>query len=223
MMTTSILMPGLLAATSTPRCNVDPPSQCAWYNSSLSPVERRERLLAAMTIDEKFDILLQQGVDRLHVKADGFNEAAHGIAWTGRATVFPCSMGMAATWDVPLVREMGRAVAHEGLAKHWREQSNALSFFAPNINIVRDVRWDRAQETYGEDPTLTGTLGAAYVDGMQDPNRTGVLAVRTWPSTSLHTTSSRTSRSAAPTASSASRTTPRSRAPIYCRPVRRQP
>jgi len=178
MMPASILMPGLLAATSTPPCNVDPPSQCAWYNSSLSPVERRERLLAAMTIDEKFDILLQQGVDRLHVKADGFNEAAHGVAWTGRATVFPCSMGMAATWDVPLVREMGRAVAHEGLAKHWREQSNALSFFAPNINIVRDVRWDRAQETYGEDPTLTGTLGAAYVDGMQDPNRTGVLAVR---------------------------------------------
>ena len=108
MMPASILMPGLLAATSTPPCNVDPPSQCAWYNSSLSPVERRERLLAAMTIDEKFDILLQQGVDRLHVTADGFNEAAHGIAWTGRATVFPCSMGMAATWDVPLVREMGR-------------------------------------------------------------------------------------------------------------------
>ena len=162
----------------TPPCNIDPPSQCVWYNSSLSVLERRDSLLAALTLDEKLSILAGGGCDRLHVSADGFNEASHGIAWTGRATVFPCSMGMAATWNVPLIREMGRAVAHEGLAKHWRKHSNALSFFAPNINIVRDVRWGRAQETYGEDPTLTGALGAAYVDGMQDPNRTGVLAVR---------------------------------------------
>eukprot|EP00966_Prymnesium_polylepis_P105765 2449563-Prymnesium_polylepis.1 len=159
-------------------CNIDPPNQCAWYNASFTFAERCDRLIAAMSVDERLGILTGGGCDRLHVSSDGFNEAAHGVAWTGRATVFPCSMGMAATWDAPLVREMGRAVAHEALAKHWRESSNALSFFAPNINIVRDVRWGRAQETYGEDPTLTGALGVAYADGMQDPNRTGVLAVR---------------------------------------------
>lgn len=162
-----------------PPCNIDPPNQCPWYNGTLSFAERSKSLLSALTIDEKLTIMQQGAVDRLHVPSDGFNEAAHGVAWTGRATVFPCSMSMAATWNVPLVREIGRAVAHEALAKHWRQGSNALSFFAPNINIVRDVRWGRAQETYGEDPTLTGALGAAYVDGMQQPNGTGTpLAVR---------------------------------------------
>ena len=138
------------STTAAPPCNIDPPGQCAWYNASLSFAVRRDLLLAALTPDEKLGILAGGGCDRLHVVSDGFNEASHGIAWAGRATVFPCSMGMAATWNVPLVREMGRAVAHEGLAKHWRQRSNALSFFAPNINIVRDVRWGRAQETYGE-------------------------------------------------------------------------
>jgi len=78
-------------------------------------------------------------------------------------------MALASTWNATLLNEAGKAVAYEALAKHWGDKSNALSFFAPNINIVRDVRWGRAQETYGEDPTLTGMMGAAYVSGMQDP------------------------------------------------------
>ena len=168
-----------IAPPVSPPCDVDPPNQCAWYNASLSLAERRSALLAALTTDEKLTILAGGGCDRLHVSTDGgFNEAAHGVAWTGRATVFPCSMGIASTFDVPLTQQMGQAVAYEALAKHWRKRSNGLSFFAPNINIVRDVRWGRAQETYGEDPTLTGALGAAYVNGMQDPNKTGTLAVR---------------------------------------------
>ena len=76
-------------------------------------------------------------------------------------------MSLGATFNPALVRKIGTVVAKEALAKHWRESSNALSFFAPNINIVRDVRWGRAQETYGEDPTLTSELGVAYVTGMQ--------------------------------------------------------
>ena len=169
---------GAAVLTSAP-CAIDPPGQCAWYNASLPFAQRRNAVLAALTTDEKFKVITTQAVDRLHLISDGFNEAAHGVAWTGRATVFPCSMGMAATWNVSLVHEMGRVVAHEALAKKWRESSNALSFFAPNINIVRDVRWGRAQETYGEDPTLTSALAVAYVSGMQHPNGSGTpLAVR---------------------------------------------
>jgi beta-glucosidase len=77
-------------------------------------------------------------------------------------------MSLGATFNATLVQAIGVVVGQEALAKHWAKHStNALSFFAPNINIVRDVRWGRAQETYGEDPTLTGKLGTAYVMGMQ--------------------------------------------------------
>ena len=156
-------------------CGTDPPSaplelpQCPWYNSSLSEVQRSDALLAVLTPQEKLAVLAGRGVDRLLVPSDGFNEALHGVAWAGRATVFPCPMLLGATFDDALVREIGATVAREALAKHWDPSgsSNALSFFAPNINIVRDVRWGRAQETYGEDPTLTGRMGVAYVQGMQ--------------------------------------------------------
>lgn len=182
-------------------CDVDPPNQCPWYNNSLSFDERRDKLIAVMTPEELLKIIAGGGCDRLHVHADGFNEALHGVAWSGRATVFPTPMSLAATWDEDLVHTIGTVVANEALAKHWQGHSNALSFFAPNINIVRDVRWGRAQETYGgkraaahpislvigcrdaacpaEDPTLTGKMGAAYVSGMQHPNGTdGPLFVR---------------------------------------------
>lgn len=85
-----------------PICNIDPPGmvvnddeqlpQCPWYNSSLSADARLESLIKALTAEERLDIMLGEGVDRLHVPHDGFNEAAHGVAWAGRATVFPCSM-----------------------------------------------------------------------------------------------------------------------------------
>ena len=120
----------------SPACSIDEgdPSglkQCPWYNASLSNDDRIEALLAAMTVAEKLAVVSGGSCDRLHVKADGFSEAAHGIAWTGRATVFPCSMGMAATWNVSLVNEMGKVVSREALAKHWGDGSNALSFLRP--------------------------------------------------------------------------------------------
>ena len=87
---------GAAVLTSAP-CAIDPPGQCAWYNASLPFAQRRNAVLAALTTDEKFKVITTQAVDRLHLISDGFNEAAHGVAWTGRATVFPCSMGMAAT------------------------------------------------------------------------------------------------------------------------------
>ena len=126
------------APTPSPPCSVDPPNQCTWYNASLPLSARRDALLAALTPAEKLQLLAQQGVDRLHVVADGFNEALHGVAWAGRATVFPCPMALGATFDDGLIREIGVAVGKEALAKHWsKNRSNALSFFAPNINIVR--------------------------------------------------------------------------------------
>jgi len=136
--------------------------------------------MSEMTIEEKLQFLNANAIERLHVPYDGFNEALHGVAWTGRATVFPCPMGMASTWNQDLVRKMGVAVSFEALAKH-SNGTNALSFYAPNINIVRDIRWGRAQETYGEDPTLTGTLASKYIEGMQFPkgkNERGDLAIR---------------------------------------------
>ena len=127
-----------------------------------------------MTVEEMLSVMMGKAVGRLHVPHSGHDEALHGVAWAGRATVFPCPMAMGATWDENLVNEIGKVVAVEALAKHWSpEQSNALSFFAPNINIVRDVRWGRAQETFGEDPQLTARLGAAYVRGMQTPGGDG--------------------------------------------------
>lgn len=161
-------------------CEIDSKNQCPWYNASLSFEERRDALVAALTPSEKLDILAGRAVNRLHVVADGFNEALHGVAWAGRATVFPCPLLLGATFNVPLVQEIGVVVGKEALAKHWGDNSNALSFFAPNINIVRDVRWGRAQETYGEDPVLTGRIGSAYVKGMQflGGNTSAPLAVR---------------------------------------------
>jgi hypothetical protein len=118
-------------------CNIDPPNQCPWYNSSLSFAERRDKLIAEMTPDELLGIIGGGGCGRLHVQSDGFNEALHGVAWSGRATVFPTPMSLAATWNTTLVHSIGVVVAKEALAKHWQGHSNALSFFAPNINIVR--------------------------------------------------------------------------------------
>jgi beta-glucosidase len=110
-------------------------------------VQRRDELLGVMTAEEMMSVMMEKSVNRLHVPPSGHNEALHGVAWAGRATVFPCPLAMGATWDEKLVNEIGKAVAFEALAKHWSpEKSNALSFFAPNINIVRDVRWGRAQE-----------------------------------------------------------------------------
>lgn len=131
----------LACACALENCSIDPPNQCKWYNGSFSDDERVQALVNAMTTEEKLHVVSGGSCERLHVYADGFNEAAHGVAWTGRATVFPCSMGMASTWNVSLVEKMGQVVQKEALAKHWGDNSNALSFFAPNINIVRDPRY----------------------------------------------------------------------------------
>ncbi len=108
---------------------------------------------------------------------DWWNEGLHGLARDGHATVFPQAIGMAATWDAPLVHRIGDVVATEARAKFNARPVNAdrriyegLTIWSPNINIFRDPRWGRGQETYGEDPYLTGRLGVAFVTGLQGPD-----------------------------------------------------
>jgi hypothetical protein len=156
------------------------PSSLPWKNTSLPVPQRVAALVAAMTRQEKAYQLQTDapGIDRLQLPAYAYwSEAAHGVAWAGRATVFPCSLAMGATFDAPLLREAGHVVGIEGRAKYndaFRASGNksspelyGLTFFAPNINIVRDVRWGRGQETYGSDHTLTANLAVQYVAGMQ--------------------------------------------------------
>ncbi|TAM80139.1 MAG: glycoside hydrolase family 3 protein [Acidobacteria bacterium] len=108
---------------------------------------------------------------------DWWNEALHGVARSGYATVFPQAIGMAATWDSDLVYQEGRVISTEARAKYNQAQREGnhsiyygLTFWSPNINIFRDPRWGRGQETYGEDPFLTSRLGVAFVRGMQGDN-----------------------------------------------------
>ena len=134
-------------------------------------------VIARMTLDEKIGMMMNStpGVERLGIKPyDWWNEALHGVARNGRATVFPEPIGLGATFDPELVRRIGDIVSDEGRAKFDQARAmknynryTGLTFWAPNVNIFRDPRWGRGMETYGEDPYLTGTLGSAYVKGIQ--------------------------------------------------------
>jgi len=152
----------------------------AYRNPSLSIERRVDDLVSRMTLDEK--VLQMQhtapAIPRLGIAAyDWWNEALHGVARSGYATVFPQAIGMAATWDTDLVHQEARAIAVEARAKYnqaLREGNHSiffgLTFWSPNINIFRDPRWGRGQETYGEDPFLTSQLGVAFVEGLQGDN-----------------------------------------------------
>jgi len=149
----------------------------AFRNPSLPIEQRVDDLISRMTLQEK--VLQMQhtapAIPRLGVPAyDWWSEALHGVARSGYATVFPQAIGMAATWDEQLVRLEGETIATEARAKFNQAQREGdhsiyygLDFWSPNINIFRDPRWGRGQETYGEDPFLTAKLGVAFVTGMQ--------------------------------------------------------
>ena len=138
---------------------------------------RAEKIVAQMTPEEKISQLLYESpaIERLGIPAyNWWNEACHGVARAGVATVFPQSIGMAASFDPALVREVGDAVSTEGRAKYNRSVAfgdrdifKGLTYWAPNINIFRDPRWGRGQETCGEDPFLTAEIGCAYIRGLQ--------------------------------------------------------
>ena len=146
--------------------------------TTLDDLRRRaEELVSKMTIGEKIGQLRHDApaIERLGIPAyNWWNEALHGIARNGRATVFPEPIGMAASFDAPLVREVASAVADEARAKYAasvalgrRTWYAGLTLWSPNVNIFRDPRWGRGMETWGEDPFLTGTMGTAFIRGLQ--------------------------------------------------------
>ena len=160
-----------------------------WLNSELDLDTRVSALVEAMTLEEKISQTVHNSaaVDRLGVDAyNWWSEALHGVARSGRATVFPQAIGLGATFDPVLMEEIGDAISDEARAinNHMlsmgKEQTlyQGLTFWSPNVNIFRDPRWGRGQETYGEDPFLSGTLGASFIRGMQgcDPTYLKVAA-----------------------------------------------
>ena len=148
-----------------------------YMNPGLPLSQRVDDLVGHMTLEEKVEQMRDHApaIPRLGVpKYDWWNEGLHGVAFAGYATNFPQVIGMAATWDAPLVHTMAQIISTEARAKYNEamrkgdhEMFFGLTFWAPNINIFRDPRWGRGQETYGEDPFLTGRMAVAFVSGMQ--------------------------------------------------------
>lgn len=148
------------------------------YRQPDQPIEARVRdLVSRLTLDEKAGLMKNgaAGVPRLGIpQYDWWNEALHGVARSGVATVYPQAIGLAATWDDRFVQSVADTISTEARAKYNdavahgnHERYFGLTFWTPNINIFRDPRWGRGQETYGEDPFLTSRIGVAFVRGLQ--------------------------------------------------------
>jgi beta-glucosidase len=160
----------------------------SWYDSELSVDERVNSLVGAMTLEEKVAQTLHEApaIPRLGVpNYNWWNECLHGVGRAGRATVFPQSIGMAATFNIPLTGKVAAAISDEARVKHhealkhdYRGIYFGLTCWTPNINLFRDPRWGRGQETYGECPYLTSRMGVAFVKGLQgnDPKYLKVVA-----------------------------------------------
>ena len=153
------------------------PAGAPWRDPD-APLETRVRdLLGRMSLEEKVSQLVytSAAIPRLGIpEYNWWNEALHGVARAGRATVFPQAIGLAATWDTALLGRVAATIAVEARAKHHeaarqgrRGIYEGLTFWSPNINIFRDPRWGRGMETYGEDPYLAGRLAVAFVRGLQ--------------------------------------------------------
>ena len=172
------------------------PQQLPYLDPKLSPAERAHDLVGRMTLDEKASQLEDwaTAIPRLGVAAyQTWNEALHGVARAGYSTVFPQAIGMGATWDPSVVHAMGSVISTEARAKYNQAQRQGnhrifygLTFWSPNINIFRDPRWGRGQETYGEDPFLTATLGVAFVTGVQGGDLDHLRAVATSKHFAVH-------------------------------------
>jgi beta-glucosidase len=159
------------------------------YLDEQKPLDARVKdLVSRLTLEEKAHQMMHRSpaIPRLNIPAyNWWNESLHGVARSGVATVFPQAIGLGATFDENLVHKIATAISDEARAnynaavsKGYHLQYSGLTFWTPNINIFRDPRWGRGQETYGEDPFLTGKLGTALVKGLQgdDPNYLKVAA-----------------------------------------------
>jgi beta-glucosidase len=148
-----------------------------YQNPDLSVEMRVNDLVNRMTTDEKISQMMNTApaIERLGIPAyDWWNECLHGVGRAGVATVFPQAIGLAATWDEDLIFRVATTISDEARAKHHefvrnnsRRRYQGLTFWTPNINLFRDPRWGRGQETYGEDPFLTGKIAVQFVKGLQ--------------------------------------------------------
>ena len=148
------------------------------YQNTSLPIEQRVAdLVGRLTPEEKISqmTMTAAAIPRLDIpEYTWWNEGLHGVARSGYATVFPQAIGLAATWDTSLLHSVGDTVATEARAKYSDAIAHGnhsiyfgLTIWSPNINIFRDPRWGRGQETYGEDPYLTSRMGLAFVTGLQ--------------------------------------------------------
>ena len=178
----------LLLASSLHTAVAQEPANLPYMNPQLSPEQRATDLVHRMTLAEKATQMQNNSaaVPRLNVPAyQWWSEALHGVINQG-VTEYPEPVGLAATFDAPGIHTMAAQIGIEGRIKHVQNQREGhtgimggLDFWSPNLNIFRDPRWGRGQETYGEDPFLTGRMGVAYVTGLQGDNPTYYLAIAT--------------------------------------------
>lgn len=153
-----------------------------YKDSSLSPEIRAEDLIKRLSLEEKVSLMQMNSpaIPRLGIKKyDWWNEALHGVGRAGTATVFPQCIGMAASFNDELLYDVFTAISDEARAKNTKaaeagglKRYQGLTFWTPNVNIFRDPRWGRGQETYGEDPYLSGRMGISVVKGLQGPDST---------------------------------------------------
>jgi beta-glucosidase len=193
----------LLASSVATVCFAQP---AALYKDPSAPLEKRVYdLLARMTLEEKISQLMNDSpaIERLGIPAyNWWNECLHGVARAGRATVFPETIGLAATWDTDLIFRVSTAISDEARAKYHefvrrgkRNIYQGLTFWTPNINLFRDPRWGRGMETYGEDPYLTARMAVQFIKGLQgdDPKYLKTVAtakhyaVHSGPESERHT------------------------------------
>lgn len=169
-----IICCGLMVLAS---CRSKPQYEYPYLDPTLTIEERVNDLVGRMTLDEKISQMMNQSpaIERLGVpEYNWWSEGLHGIARAGLATVFPQAIGLGATWDEELMHTVSTAISDETRAKHHdfvkknkRFLYQGLTLWSPNINIFRDPRWGRGQETYGEDPFLTGRMGVQFIKGLQ--------------------------------------------------------
>ena len=186
----------LAAASLAPSDGTIRAQSAPWRNETL-PFEARARdLVSRLTLEEKVQQMkdVAPAIDRLGIPAyNWWNEALHGVARAELATVFPQAIGMAATWNDSLmfklatvISDEGRAKYHESLRKGSHARYQGLTFWSPNINLFRDPRWGRGQETYGEDPFLTGRLAVQFIRGLQGNDRRYFKTVATVKHFAVH-------------------------------------
>ncbi|WP_440874126.1 glycoside hydrolase family 3 C-terminal domain-containing protein [Thalassotalea sp. PLHSN55] len=168
----------------------------AFKDESLPIEQRVAHLIKQMTLEEKVSQLFDKAPEIKRLGVDKYywwNEALHGVARAGSATVFPQAIGLAATFDEALILKVGTAISDEGRAKHHafltegnRSMYTGLTYWSPNINIFRDPRWGRGQETYGEDPLLTTRIATNFIHGLQGDDDKYLKSVATLKHYAVH-------------------------------------